>query len=139
LLFAFGGLAIAPVSLGGCAVGLISFGGFTIGALALGGLSVGMWSFGGMAFGWESYGGCAIAWSGAIGGVAIARDFALGGIAQAAQANNETAQTYLSSLAFFRNATIFIRYYAWLNLIWVIPMIYWWRAIARARKVRGTE
>jgi RNA polymerase sigma factor (sigma-70 family) len=58
VLFAFGGLAVAPVSIGGLAVGLLPFGGFALGLLSLGGFSVGMWSFGGLVVGWQaSFGG----------------------------------------------------------------------------------
>src|SRR5206468_12231690 len=67
LLFAFGGMAVAPLSVGGCAIGLIPFGGMAVGPLALGGISLGLWSFGGLAIGWQSYGGCAIAWNAALG------------------------------------------------------------------------
>jgi len=132
-LFAFGGIAVAPVSIGGCAVGLITFGGTGIGLLALGGLSIGIWSFGGVAFGWQAFGGCAIAWNAAAGGAAIAHDFALGGTAYGAQANTPTASAFLGTQVFFRNASfIFQHYMAWLNLIWVIPMLVWWKLVRRA-------
>src|SRR6185436_14894344 len=87
VLFAFGGLAVAPVSIGGCAIGLLPFGGMAFGFITLGGFSFGMWSFGGMAFGWLAYGGCAIAWKAAMGAAAIAHEFAVGAVAHAAHAN----------------------------------------------------
>ena len=136
LLFAFGGLAIAPVSIGGCAIGLIPFGGCAVGALALGGLSLGAWSFGGLAIGWQAFGGLAIAWSAAMGGFAVARDFALGGFAYAAQANNELAARFMRPLPFFRYGAVTMRFLFWLNLLWVIPLIAWWRAVARDRNRR---
>jgi RNA polymerase sigma factor (sigma-70 family) len=126
-LFAFGGIAVAPVSMGGCALGLLPFGGCAIGLLALGGLSIGVWSFGGLALGWQAYGGFAIAWSAAMGGAAIARDWALGGVAQAAQANNELARISIDTQPFLRSAKIYAPYFPWLNLIWVVPMLWWWR------------
>jgi hypothetical protein len=126
LLFAFGGLAVAPVSIGGCAVGLIAFGGCAIGALALGGFRLGVWAFGGLAIGWQAFGGFAIAWSAAMGGFAIARDFALGGFAHAAQANNEVAGRLIRPLLFFRSGEAALRYLVWLNLLWIIPMMAWW-------------
>jgi len=91
-LFAFGRLAVAPVSFGGIAIGLLPFGAIGIGLVSLGAISFGIWSFGGLAFGWQVFGGCAVAWNAAIGGLAFAHDFALGGIAQAAQANTKIAQ-----------------------------------------------
>jgi RNA polymerase sigma factor (sigma-70 family) len=138
LLFAYGGFAVAPVSIGGCAVGLFAFGGFAVGALALGGMALAVWSFGGLAIGWEAYGGCAIAWSAAVGGAAIAREFALGAVAHAMQANNEIAQAYVQSSGFFRNAhALFTRHLVWVNLLWVVPMLLWWRTVARARNRRA--
>jgi RNA polymerase sigma factor (sigma-70 family) len=129
VLFAFGSIAIAPVSIGGLALGLLPFGGCAVGLLALGGFSLGVWSFGGLALGWQVFGGCAIAWKAAVGGVALAHDFALGGLAQALQANNDAAQSYLQSNLFFQKAPYALRYLAWLNLLWVVPLLAWWRIV----------
>lgn len=133
-LFAFGGMAIAPVSIGGCAVGLLSFGGLSIGSLALGGLVLGIWSFGGMVLGWQSFGGCALAWDAAFGGVALARDFALGGMAHATQANNDAAVAHLEACTFIRGARAAVPYLVWMNLLWFLPMLAWWRVMARRGK-----
>ena len=133
VIFAFGGLAVAPISFGGFAIGLLPLGGFAIGPIALGGFSLAIWSFGGFALGWQAFGGCAIAWNAALGGAALAHDYALGGIALAAQANNAAAQLYIQANPFFQNGQIVARYLAWLNLLWVIPMIAWWRTIRRAK------
>ncbi len=136
LLFAFGNLAIAPVSIGALPIGLLSFGGCAVGLLSLGGFSLGIWSFGALAFGWQVFGGCAIAWNAANGGIAIAHNFAVGGIADALQANNEAARSYLLSNLFFQHARLPLRYLAWLNLLWVIPMLARWRAVVRSRRRR---
>jgi RNA polymerase sigma factor (sigma-70 family) len=134
LLFAFGAVAIGPVSVGGVAVGLLSFGGCALGLFSLGGFSIGAWSFGALAFGWQVYGACAIAWNAASGGVAIAHDFAAGGIAHAMQANNEAARTYVHSSSFLQHAHLALRYLALLNLLWVIPMLVKWRIVAQSRR-----
>jgi RNA polymerase sigma factor (sigma-70 family) len=134
VIFAFGGLSIAPISIGGCAIGLFSFGGLSIGALALGGFGLGVWTFGGLAIGWQSFGGCAIAWNAAWGGYAIAHDFALGGIAHAVQTNSDVVEHLLKSNPFFRISEMTLPYLFWLNLIWVVPMIVQWRVIARKRR-----
>jgi len=139
VLFAFGGIAVAPLSIGGMALGLLPFGGCAIGFLALGALSLGVWSFGGLALGWQAYGGCAIAWSAAVGGFAVAHDFALGGFAHAAQANNELAWRFIRPITFFRYGEIAMRHLFWLNLIWVIPMIVWWRTVARHRRQTAND
>jgi RNA polymerase sigma factor (sigma-70 family) len=145
LLFAFGGMAIAPISMGGLAIGLFSFGGCAVGLLALGGFGVGLWAIGGVALGWQAFGGCAIAWDAAsggcaiawnvaVGGIAVARDYALGGIAQAMQANNQIAHQMADAKTFFRAANGIAPYLAWLNLLWVIPMVLWWRTVKRNRQ-----
>ena len=72
LLFAFGGLAVAPISFGGFAAGLLTFAGCGIGLLSFSGFSLGIWALGGFAIGWQAFGGCAVGWTAAQGGVAIA-------------------------------------------------------------------
>jgi RNA polymerase sigma factor (sigma-70 family) len=136
LLFAFGNLAIAPVSIGSLTLGLLSFGGCAVGMFSLGGFSLGIWSFGALALGWHVFGGCAIAWNAANGGIAIARNFAVGGIAHALQANNDAARSYFQRDLFFHNPRLLLRYLAWLNLLWVIPMLARWRVVARSRRPR---
>jgi hypothetical protein len=136
LLFALGNLAIAPVSIGALPIGLLSFGGCAVGLLSLGGFSLGIWSFGALAFGWQVFGGCAIAWTAANGGIAVAHHFAVGGIAHALQANNEAARSYFRSNLFFQHIPLALRYLAWLNLLWVIPMLARWRVVARNRRRR---
>jgi hypothetical protein len=111
----------------------LPFGGLALGLLALGGFSIGIWSFGGLALGWQAFGGFAIAWNVAVGGCAIAHDFALGGIAHAVEPNNTAAQLYCQAQPFFRNAHAAMRYLPWMNLLWVLPMLLWWRAIRRGR------
>jgi RNA polymerase sigma factor (sigma-70 family) len=133
-LFAFGGLAIAPFSVGGLAIGLFPWGGMALGVLAMGGMAVGGWVFGGVAVGWNAFGACAIAWKAAVGAVALAHDFALGGIAQAAQAGNAAAETYVKSSEFFHSVTWLSQYAGWLNLLWVLPMLLWWRMASRANR-----
>jgi RNA polymerase sigma factor (sigma-70 family) len=133
-LFAFGGVAMAPLSIGGCAIGLLPFGGLAAGILTLGGLGLGVWTFGGCAIGWQALGGCAIAWKASLGGISFAHDFAMGGIAQAAQANNEMAKQFIEPNWFFHYGQIICNYCFWLNLLWVIPMLLQWRVIARKRR-----
>jgi hypothetical protein len=136
LLFASGNLAIAPVSIGASAIGLLSFGGCAVGLISLGGVSVGLWSFGALAFGWQAFGACAIAWNAANGGLAVARNFAFGNVAHALQANNSTAASYFQGDLFFHHPRRLMLYLAWLNLLWVIPMLARWRVVASDRRRR---
>jgi hypothetical protein len=126
-LFAFGGVAIAPFCMGGLALGLVPFGGCAVGLLALGGFSLGWWSFGGCAIGWLAYGACALAWKGAVGGLAVAHSFALGTAAYATHFNDAVAQAFADSSSFFRYGQVLLRHLYWVNLLWIIPLMLWWR------------
>ena len=133
-LFAFGTVAVAPVSIGAMAFGLISWGGLALGVFVIGGFALGGWAFGGLAFGWQAYGGFAIALNAAQGALAIARDFALGSVARAAQANNEAASQFVKGSFFFNGMEVLLRHIWWMNLIWLLPLITWWRALAKRRQ-----
>lgn len=135
VLFAFGGLAVAPVCLGGLAIGLMPWGGISLGVLSIGGFAFGGWAFGGFAIGWQAFGGCALAWSAALGGLAVARDFALGGIAHAVQVNNPIAEHFIREHVFFQKMEAFARHLGWLNLLWLIPMLAWWRKLKQLKAV----
>ena len=126
-LFAFGGVAIAPLCTGGLAIGLVPFGGCALGLLALGGFSLGWWSFGGCAIGWLSFGGCALAWKAALGPLAVAHDFALGTTFVLPISTMPWPKPSPTPPPFFRYGQILLRHLYWVNLLWIIPMIFWWR------------
>jgi RNA polymerase sigma factor (sigma-70 family) len=137
-LFAFGGMAIAPLSIGGLSIGLLSFGGLAIGIFALGAIALGVWTFfGGLVIGWQAVGCFAFAWKAAAGDFALAHDFALGRIAHAAQANNDIAIQFIELNLFFRCAQFINNHWLWLNLLWIIPMVVVWRVIARKNKLKS--
>jgi RNA polymerase sigma factor (sigma-70 family) len=131
VLFAFGRVAVAPVSIGALAIGLMPWGGLALGIFAIGGFALGGWAFGGFVFGWQSFGGCAVAWNAAQGALAIAHDFASGGLAQAAQVNNEIASQFMKESFFFRSMEMLSRHLMWMNLLWFLPLIAWWRTLAK--------
>ena len=54
VLFAYGGVAVAPVSIGACAIGLFAYGAAPVGVFAVGGFAFGIWAFGAMGFGWQA-------------------------------------------------------------------------------------
>lgn len=102
-LFAFGGLAIAPVCLGGGAAGLLAMGGVGVGVFSFAGAAFGVWAVGGVAVGYLAAGGAALGWLGACGGAAVAHDFAVGGAAAAAQhVNDDAARAFVQHSEFFR-------------------------------------
>jgi RNA polymerase sigma factor (sigma-70 family) len=136
VLFASGGLAIAPISFGGIAIGLLPFGAISLGIFSLGAVSVGVWAYGAAAIGWQIFCGCGFAWNAAMGGVVVARDFADGGIAHAAQANTELAWQFFQQQPFFRIARVISNHALWMMLLWVIPVSLQSRVVARARRRR---
>jgi len=136
VIFAFGGLAVAPVSFGGIAIGLLPFGAIGVGMFSIGAISLGVCAYGGLAIGWQTFGGCAIAWNAAMGGMAVAHDFALGGIAHAAQANTGIAAQFFRQSPFFTCAKILSGQGIWLMLGWIIPLAVLARITGRARRRR---
>jgi hypothetical protein len=139
LICAFGGIAIAPISFGGFGLGLLTLGGFALGPVALGGFSLGIWAMGGLAAGWQSFGGLALAWNAALGGAALAHDYALGGIAQAALANSPAARFWIQEHSFFAVAQRVCEHLAWINLLWLIPLVLWWRSVKRPGQETGSQ
>jgi RNA polymerase sigma factor (sigma-70 family) len=140
VLFAYGSVAVAPVSIGPCAIGLFSYGAMTVGVLAVGGFAFGIWAFGAFAFGWQASAGCAIAWNIASGGqYAIAHQFALGPIAHAAQVNNELVRQLARSNPFLQACWKIVPHFFWLMWIWAIPMMIsmmvQWRVLANRRRL----
>jgi RNA polymerase sigma factor (sigma-70 family) len=143
VLFAFGTVAIAPISIGGVfAVGLLSLGGgCAVGLLSLGGgLGLGVWSMGGgLAIGLLAFGGCAIGWTAALGGAAFAREFARGGLALAQHANDAAAGAFIQNNAFLQNALAASRHAYWLTLLALMPLaLLWWR-MKKARAKRSSS
>lgn len=142
VLFAYGSMAIAPVSFGAFSVGLISYGAMSIGMLAVGGFSFGLWAFGAFAFGWQAFGGgCAIAWNAAWGGTyAIGHGCALSDLASSAfQPHADSTRSFLESIPFFHIAHKASPYLFWLLWVWMIPMgismiAQGWTAVRKRRR-----
>jgi len=134
VIFASGGLAIAPISFGGVAIGLAPFGAIAIGGLVIGCCSIGAWATGALAIGWQVFGACAIGWDAASGGLAIAQHFATGGIAHALQANTALARQFIQSNWFFRFAQTAADHPLIMMLTWVVPVAIQGRVVKQARR-----
>jgi len=134
-IFAFGGMAIAPICIGGFGVGGVVFGGFGAGVLCYAGFAVGVWVVGGMVSGLMAVGGCAFGWKAAVGGIAIAHQFAQGGVALAPHANDAAATAYIGGNAFFRNALVLVTKWLWPTLlVSLLPSLLIWRATRKKRR-----
>ena len=136
VIFASGGIAVAPISFGGIAIGFLPFGAIALGVFAIGAVPVGVWAFGAAAVGWQAFCGCGLAWHSAVGGIVVARDFALGGFALAAQANNPIAQRFFDQDTFSHLANIISRHNFLVMLAWIIPLTLQSQIVARARRRR---
>ncbi len=133
VIFAFGGMAIAPICVGGFALGGIVFGGFGAGILCYAGFGIGAWVVGGVVAGLMAVGGCAFGWKAAIGGLAIANQFALGGLAVAPHANDALANTFVKNNAFFQNAFLLVTRWLWPTLLLsLLPSLLIWRATKKS-------
>ncbi len=138
-LFAFGGVALAPISMGGIAVGLLSFGGAALGVCSLAGLALGYWALGGLAVGGFATGGVALAWQAAVGGAAVAREFAVGGLAHAAHANNALARAFADEHSFFRVARAVMRSnWFWLSC-WAPMLLVLWQSLRLQRQRTASQ
>jgi RNA polymerase sigma factor (sigma-70 family) len=136
VIFASGGIAVAPLAFGGIAIGLLPFGAIAVGIIPFGAIALGAWAYGGLAIGWQIFCGCGAALNAAMGGMVLARDFALGGIAHAAQANTELARQFVQQNFFFRCAQTISNHGLLMMFAWFIPMMLQARAVARARRLR---
>jgi len=134
VVFAFGGITIAPISLGGFALGGFVFAGFGAGVLCYSGFGFGVWVVGGLISGLMAVGGCAFGWKAALGGIAIAHQFALGGIAVAPHANDAMANMFIRNNTFFQNAFVLVTKWLWPTLLLsLLPSLLIWRATRKKR------
>ncbi|UTF59933.1 RNA polymerase sigma factor [Gilvimarinus sp. DA14] len=131
LLFAWGGLAVAPISVGIVAVGIISIGAVGFGLLVAGTVAIGLIGFGASAMAYKAYSSLsALGWESAFsGGFAVAKDAALAPIAHARSVNSEEAAELVNLAAL--NAS-----YLWLlgliSFAVIVPAI-WHAHTVRAR------
>lgn len=109
LLFAWGGVAIAPVSVGIISAGLVSVGAVGIGLFGLGTIGIGVIGFGASAIGYKAYASLsALGWDSAFStSFSIAKEAAIGPFAFAKQINNEQA-------AEIANLTLMGQSYLWI-------------------------
>jgi RNA polymerase sigma factor (sigma-70 family) len=122
LLFAWGGVAIAPISVGIISVGIISIGAVGIGLVAIGTVAIGIIGFGASAIGYKAYGSLsALGWESAFSnGFSIAKEAALAPVAFAEQMNNEQAAD-ISNLTLLGQSHQWIL--AFIAIVVIIPSI----------------
>ncbi len=130
LLVAWGGYAVAPVSVGAVAIGLFAVGSLSVGVISLGTVSVGVIGVGCMAVAVKAYAWLsALGWSTATGGgFAIARIAAEGPVAFAQHANDSVARQMLNEPHAARGQMIV---FILSTLLSILPIAYYARAVRR--------
>ena len=130
LLIAWGGFAVAPISVGAISIGIFAVGSLSVGVISLGTAAVGLIGVGCMAAGVKVYAWLhALGWcTAAGGGFAIARIAAIGPVAFAPHANDSVARQILAAPQEARTEMIIFTVSAVLSLI---PIAYYARAVRR--------
>jgi len=128
LLFAWGGWAVAPVSVGAFAVGLLAVGTVSIGVISLGTASLGLFALGCVAVGVD-----AAAWLSALGwttaqgsGFSIARIAAAGPVSFAQHANDDVARQILNSSSAEQGQIII---FMMISVLVIVPISLYARAV----------
>ncbi|MGB1197624.1 MAG: RNA polymerase sigma factor [Thalassotalea sp.] len=122
LFFAWGGVAIAPISVGIISVGIINIGAVGLGLMTIGTVGIGFIAFGASAIAYKAYGSfSALGWESAISnGFSIAKDAAIAPIAYAEHINNDQAADII-------NLTLLGQSYPWVlaftAMLVIIPSI----------------
>lgn len=138
LLFAWGGFAVAPVSVGIYSIGLVTVGAVGLGVVGIGTVGIGIIAFGGAAMAWKAYASLsALGWESAFSqGVAIAREGAIAPVAIASQVNNEQAADIVHLAAFGQT-------YLWalaaITLLVIVPSIWYSNEVRQRMRVTDRE
>jgi RNA polymerase sigma factor (sigma-70 family) len=136
LVAAWGGCAIAPISMGAISIGLFAVGNLSVGVLSFGTLGVGLYvigcaTIGINAFAWLS----ALGWETAQGGgFSIARIAAEGPVAFARHANDPLAREFLAAPHAEQNQMLFITIITVLSLL---PIVFYARAVRQRLGARS--
>ncbi len=136
LLFAWGGFAVAPVSVGIVSLGVLSVGTVGFGAFSIGTIGIGAIAMGASAIGYKAYGSLAgLGWESAFSqGFSNARDAAIGPIAYAREVNNEAAAT-LSDLSTVGDT--YVAVLAVTVVLVITPAVLYSRAVRRRMRLRN--
>jgi RNA polymerase sigma factor (sigma-70 family) len=133
LLFAWGGFAIAPVSVGIVSVGIFTAGNIGIGLFSVGTAAIGFVALGAGAIGYKAYSSLSsLGWESAVSGnFAVAKDAAIGKIAYAAEVNNQQAEK-ITELALFVDTYIWVL--GLMTLFVIIPSVLYAKKVRQVMK-----
>jgi len=135
LLFAWGGFAVAPVSVGIVSCGLVTVGAVGFGLVGMGTVGIGLLAMGAAAIGYKAYASLsAMGWESAFSqGFSIAKDAAIGPIAFAEQVNNELAASISNLSTVNQTFAVILGVVA---LLVIAPVIWYSRAVRKNIKPR---
>jgi RNA polymerase sigma factor (sigma-70 family) len=136
LVAAWGGLAVAPISIGAVGLGFFAVGAMSVGVISLGTVTFGVFALGCTAvavraFAWLFAGGWHLATS---SGFAVARDAAAAPIALARHANDAVAQALVANPHASRDYKIFLIVMVMLSLL---PLVYYVQEVRRRLGARA--
>lgn len=130
LLFAWGGIAVAPVSVGIVAGGLVTVGAVGFGLIGMGTVGIGVLGLGAVAIGYKAYSSTSsLGWESAFSpGFSIAKDAAIGPIAYAKEVNNEVAAAMTNLSTVDQTYGIVLGVMA---LLVIVPVFLWSNAVRK--------
>lgn len=137
LLFAWGGVAVAPVSVGILSIGLVSIGAVGLGLAGLGTVGIGFIGFGAAAIGYKAYASLsALGWESAISqGISIAKQGAIGPVSIADHVNDQQAAEIVNLAALNQS-------YLWvlgaIAVLVIVPAV-WHSNKVRQRMAKGSD
>ena len=130
LLFAWGGIAVAPVSVGIISGGIVTVGAVGFGLIGMGTVGIGVLGIGAVAIGYKAYASASsLGWESAFSpGFSIAREAAIGPIAYAKEVNSELAASITNLSAIDQTYGIVLGAMA---LLVIVPVILWSNAVRK--------
>lgn len=138
VIFAWGLIAVAPVSVGVISIGVFSIGAVGIGLLSFSGVAIGILAFGASAIGYKAYASLSsLGWESAFShGFSVANDVAIGTFAYAGEVNNEIAYA-VSDLSLFNQGTQWIS--ALIAILVIAPAYLHFKGVRKRMKKDNDE
>ena len=138
VIFAWGLIAVAPVSVGVISIGFFSIGAVGIGLLSFSGVAIGILAFGASAIGYKAYASLSsLGWESAFShGFSVANDVAIGKFAYAGEVNNEIAYA-VSDLSLFNQGTQWIS--ALIAILVIAPAYLHFKGVRKRMKKDNDE
>jgi RNA polymerase sigma factor (sigma-70 family) len=133
VIFAWGLIAAAPISVGVISIGIFTIGAVGIGLFSLGAVAIGIFAFGASAIGYKAYAALSsLGWESAFSdGFSIAKDAAVGIFGYANEINNEIAYE-------ISNMSLFNQSYQWIlsamTLFVIVPAYLHFKSVRKRMK-----